>query len=199
MSTSSDIPKPVKLPYFHRTLSEQDSKLIGDIAPKKIEPTSSESCSGGKDVTGSAWNSAKTWEERDCTPWAKETIEEMFVEDYEITEEPFIITFSRVDSISGHASKTFVRGKPRYMYDFSFELAFDVDTIDTPGSKAYSGTIKVSDAANDQLDDIELAVTWKVEPPGPSKSKLNKTLTGKPARQLIRSRLEDFEKTFRER
>lgn len=33
-------PKPVKLPYFHRTLSPEDQRLIGDITPKPIDSTS---------------------------------------------------------------------------------------------------------------------------------------------------------------
>ena len=35
--SQTDAPKPVKLPYFHRTLSPEDQELIGDITPKPIK------------------------------------------------------------------------------------------------------------------------------------------------------------------
>lgn len=54
--------KSVKLPYFHRTLSEEDKKLIGDIAPKKIENSSASSVNVSTSLTTSApWNQGTTW------------------------------------------------------------------------------------------------------------------------------------------
>ncbi|KAJ1427043.1 hypothetical protein B484DRAFT_397314, partial [Ochromonadaceae sp. CCMP2298] len=54
--------KPVKLPYFHRKLSDQETALIGDITPKQIQAQPE-----SKLISGSVWNTANTWEERDCS------------------------------------------------------------------------------------------------------------------------------------
>ena len=66
-SMSESTLKPVKLPYFHRTLSEEDTQLIGSTAPKRIEPSADETQEDSKLSTSSKWNSAGTWEERDCS------------------------------------------------------------------------------------------------------------------------------------
>ncbi|CAN0330833.1 unnamed protein product, partial [Hapterophycus canaliculatus] len=54
--------------YFNNDLTEEAKALIGDIAPKKLEPAAAAGAgpaAGGNDV--SAWNKAGTWESRDMT------------------------------------------------------------------------------------------------------------------------------------
>lgn len=58
--------------YFNNDLTEEAKALIGDIAPKKLEPAAGAGGAGtgtggdgGNDV--SAWNKAGTWESRDMT------------------------------------------------------------------------------------------------------------------------------------
>lgn len=48
--------------YFNNVLSEDAKKLIGDIAPKKIEVTETVAAPDSKPGTGSAWNYAGTFE-----------------------------------------------------------------------------------------------------------------------------------------
>lgn len=81
-----------KTSYFHNELSEEAAKLIGDIAPKKLTENNgnNNNNNNGSNIVGSgknnndtitttdgtsAWNKAGTWEERDVTTWAIETIE----------------------------------------------------------------------------------------------------------------------------
>ena len=50
----------VKLPYFHRTLSEEETKILGDITPKRIEPSLNDISSSGRSMSiSSAWNQGK--------------------------------------------------------------------------------------------------------------------------------------------
>jgi tetratricopeptide (TPR) repeat protein len=60
--------------FFNNELDETAKKLIGDIAPKKLEASSSAAAAAlAVDPTGaggSAWNSAGTYEERILSPWA---------------------------------------------------------------------------------------------------------------------------------
>ncbi|CAN0519516.1 unnamed protein product, partial [Ectocarpus sp. 8 AP-2014] len=58
-----------KTTYFNNDLTEEAKALIGDIAPKKLEPATAavqDSTSGGGNEA-SAWNKAGTWESRDMT------------------------------------------------------------------------------------------------------------------------------------
>lgn len=57
------------MPYFHRELTEEEQKLIGDIAPKKVEVAPA--AAAPLVHQGSAWNSAGTFEEKLYTKWAE--------------------------------------------------------------------------------------------------------------------------------
>lgn len=54
--------------YFNNDLSEEAKALIGDIAPKKLEPAAAApGAEGAGGNAASAWNKAGTWESRDMT------------------------------------------------------------------------------------------------------------------------------------
>lgn len=57
--------------YFNNDLTEEAKALIGDIAPKKLEPAAAGGGAGAAEDGGgndvSAWNKAGTWESRDMT------------------------------------------------------------------------------------------------------------------------------------
>lgn len=89
-----------KTSYFNNELDEKTKELIGDITPAKITPTKdtgANATSAGAAAASSAegpkrldpgsgggggvssWNaSGTTWEERDCTDWAKERLKKHF-------------------------------------------------------------------------------------------------------------------------
>ena len=118
-----------KTSYFHNELSEDAKKLIGDIAPKKIDPTpaATTDTADGKSV----WNTAGTWEEKDCTVWATDTITDMLTKvTYALPSSspapnavlsiPKIIVQS-----SSHASFATVRTKKRYIYELDITVHWD--------------------------------------------------------------------------
>ncbi|KAL7454886.1 hypothetical protein ACHAWC_006477 [Mediolabrus comicus] len=120
-----------KTSYFDREISEETKQLIGDIAPKKIDPNApvaDDNAPKPLPVEGaSAWNKAGTWEEKDVTSWAKETLEAAL-----LTAEYILphgspspgahAVVSKVSKFDGHASFATVRGKKRYIYEFGFTL-----------------------------------------------------------------------------
>ena len=123
-----------KTSFFHNEQSDEVRKLIGDIAPKRIgsdtaDPSSPDAAaaSGGN----SAWNKAGTWEERDVTDWAAETLTaSLLTATYE--EAGTKARISRVTKMAdlhdgGHASVAAVRGKKRYIYEFGYKLEWELD------------------------------------------------------------------------
>jgi hypothetical protein len=66
--------------YFHRELSADEKKLLGDNSPKPISSDAAAaigSGSGKAAAGGSAWNAAGTWEEKNYSQWAKTRIKEI--------------------------------------------------------------------------------------------------------------------------
>lgn len=190
-----DKPKAVKLPYFHRTLSPEETALIGDTTPKPITEAVVDS-SAGKIASGSAWNSAQTWEERDCTKWAMEKLPKLFSEPEDLPKAGiFAVSIKELSNEQGSAQIAHVRGKARFIYELSFDLKFSVSLAD----KKYTGKVSVADVINDQLDDIELSVTWDKSPPGAELAAVRTAVIGGTAlRKLIRAKMATFEQDFRQ-
>uniref|UniRef100_K3W7J9 MYND-type domain-containing protein n=1 Tax=Globisporangium ultimum (strain ATCC 200006 / CBS 805.95 / DAOM BR144) TaxID=431595 RepID=K3W7J9_GLOUD len=156
-----DLPSDVRgykngLPYFHRELSHDEKKLIGDIAPQKIEvapavaaaPTAHE---------GSAWNTAGTFEERTFTKWAEQKWSDLFT-GAAYSEEKFTATFSAPEKVTGDASICVVRGKKRFLYDFNFTLPFEVSI---GGGTIYKGKYTMNEISNDEDYEISGRLTNK--------------------------------------
>uniref|UniRef100_A0A7S3GS10 Activator of Hsp90 ATPase AHSA1-like N-terminal domain-containing protein n=1 Tax=Spumella elongata TaxID=89044 RepID=A0A7S3GS10_9STRA len=189
--------KGVKLPYFHRTLSPEEMALIGDITPKAITVTA-DATATGKIASGSAWNSAQTWEERDCTKWAMEKLPTLFENKEDLAKaNQFIVQIKRLSNSQGSAQIAHVRGKARFIYELSFDLEFSV--TDEKTSKKYKGKVAVSDVINDQLDDIEFALSWTgASPPNAELSTVrNAVIGGNALKKLIRTKIAIFEEDFR--
>ena len=74
-----------KTTYFNREITEEEKVLLGDSTPKPLSSTTSsvsDKIEGNvKPVvgssTGSAWNTAGTWEERNVTAWAIKHVKEL--------------------------------------------------------------------------------------------------------------------------
>eukprot|EP00978_Attheya_sp_CCMP212_P039951 scaffold212897_cov37-Attheya_sp.AAC.1 len=134
-----------KTSYFHHEMTEEEKKLIGDIAPKRLEPSVQQTSSSElipeeeADVNGnnkkdtSAWNKAGTWEERNVSAWAKDTLTQALKEvTFEFPKGSpappgSVVTVSRVKHVSeGHASVATVRSKKRYMYEFHVSIEWEL-------------------------------------------------------------------------
>jgi hypothetical protein len=190
----------VRLPYFHRTLPPEESQLIGDITPKRIVECSAAEVVITSDspglVQGSAWNAAKIWEEKDYTPWAKQTIQSLFSDSPSFKFNETEVTVSEIEDLKGHANVTYSRGKPRYMYSVSFTLAIDIDVTE---GDSYTGKVTVEDVMNDVLDDIELSCNWTSRPSNTLLKECNTAAAGKPMKDFIISKIRLFEEEYQKK
>lgn len=180
--------KPVKLPYFHRTLSPQDAALIGDTTPKPITNSTAQNAPNDANRTvreASAWNAAQTWEERDCSTWGKSKVRELF----DSTNEE--VTFSNPSKVEGHASITHVRGRARFLYEWDFSV--DV-SVATSSNGTVTMTVDAGEVINDQLEDIVLTPNWKTK--GLTRDVQKAVL--KTVQDAIVEKMREFEAQFRE-
>ncbi len=194
--------KEVKLPYFHRTLSEQDSALIGDIRPKPIEATSVVLPAGGGEVLekklseSSSWNSAGTWESRNCTQFAKDMIPGL-VAPFDFSDSAGnLVKISSCDKPDGNAEIVHTRGKVRYIYDLT--LTLQIAASSGVEGKETKGTIAIESVMPGELDDLDLTLTFKSNPPNYTAVRKMVFDSSGPFRKEMKTRLEDFEKKFKE-
>ena len=198
---TTDQPKAVKLPYFHRQLSAEELALIGNISPTPIEcATAAEEAVLPSNMSSSAkWNVAQTWEERDVTAKAKDVLRATFDQSFGLsdatlaTAKGYSVNIDSLENISGSANITHVRGKPRYFYDWSFDLIVDISSTDA--SKTYTCKLTAEDVVNDQLDDIELTINWTgVRPPNDQLAVVKDLLTGKKTmKHTLKTKMQLFE------
>eukprot|EP00547_Thalassionema_nitzschioides_P001048 CAMPEP_0194210246 /NCGR_PEP_ID=MMETSP0156-20130528/8115_1 /TAXON_ID=33649 /ORGANISM="Thalassionema nitzschioides, Strain L26-B" /LENGTH=421 /DNA_ID=CAMNT_0038937571 /DNA_START=115 /DNA_END=1380 /DNA_ORIENTATION=- len=123
-----------KTTFFHNELSDEARKLIGDIAPKRLDPSTTiiPADAQGKNNT-SAWNKAGTWEERDLSSWAKDSVKNCLVGKFFTLDDSSpapgaTATITKLSKCDGHASFASVRGKKRYIYEFALKIEWKFET-----------------------------------------------------------------------
>merc|ERR1712176_1094650 len=128
-----------KTSYFHNELDEKSRALIGDIAPKKIENSNADAATAAKKSASkqgtSVWNTGGTWEEKDVSDWANKSLKELIHQaSYELPMSSpapgAVVTVSDVSKLEGHASVAVVRGKMRFIYEYSCSLDWKLDKTD---------------------------------------------------------------------
>ena len=138
-----------KTSFFDREISDDARRLIGDIAPKKIDgvdrggggaPAPTAAVAEG----ASAWNKAGTWEERDVTPWARETLSASLLgASYVLpggSPSPgAVASIVEVVELDGNASHASVRGKKKYIYEFSISVRWELALPSSSSSSSSSG------------------------------------------------------------
>jgi tetratricopeptide (TPR) repeat protein len=156
-----------KTSYFHRELSEDAARLIGDIAPQKLNAadTTEPAASAASQLQPgtSVWNTAGTWEEKDCSAWATSTLiqylEQATFEFPASSPAPGArLDVDRVTVTSGHASAAAVRGKKRYLYEFDVTVhwKFSHDNVSATGTMRFpdvDGTDSTYDVAEFKVTD----------------------------------------------
>lgn len=171
-----------KTSYFHNELSDDAKMLIGDIKPKQIEqPIQTTVVQEG----ASAWNQAGTWEEKDCTQSAKQSLGAALKE---VTCEPvpntlFIVLEAK---ITGTASLAMVRGKRRFLVEFGVTIDWMAGTV--KGQLGY-GDI---DGTMDEFDLTE----WRVDDGDANSVTIYKTNWDMALQECIRSWILRFPDEF---
>jgi tetratricopeptide (TPR) repeat protein len=138
-----------KTSYFHNELDDKAKALIGDIAPKKLDdPTKANSNPAIANQGTSAWNQAGTWEEKDVSQWAKDTLTKAIQQTTFTLPESSpapnaLVTVQKVKSLDGHASVAVVRGKTRFIYEYTCRLEWQLEQLD--GDLECKGSLAIPD------------------------------------------------------
>jgi hypothetical protein len=153
--------------YFTREQSEDEKKLLGNIAPKRLDVPSvpqrldsMQSVSSSK--SASVWNNAGTWEEKDTSEWCTSSLKS-FLKDAAVEVEVFSGKVSEVKNLTGDASVAFVSGKKRYVFDYSANIKYEI--MDEGDDVVAIGTLKLPDITSASIAELEVDVLpWKKAP-----------------------------------
>lgn len=164
--------------FFNNELDETAKRLIGDIAPKKLDaaqeakPLDSAALANGSSV----WNSAGTYEERLLTPWATSELRQRLsaiagrVEEggaaMDAREwasfagtsslESVEVCVTEVESVTGDAQVSMIRGKKKHLCDYCVELkwALTLKHSGNASTEVVAGKLSVLDITADREYEI---------------------------------------------
>ena len=136
-----------KTSFFTHEQTAEERALIGDIAPKRIEnATIAATPAARKNEDGvSSWNSAGTWEEKDVSRWAKESMMEK-LQGCEYSGRGVEVRTTKVVLEEASASRATVRGKRRFLFEFVVVAHWEATT---KGGGGAEGTLTFNDVAPD--------------------------------------------------
>lgn len=164
-----------KTSYFHNELDDKSRALIGDIAPKKIENPAPTAAAASKQGT-SVWNTGGTWEEKNVSEWANTSLTEAIRKaSYTLPSSSpapgAVVTVEQVSKLEGHASVAVVRGKTRFIYEYSCKLDWQLvqedEDLNCKGSLAIpdiDGTIAIGEGYEIHDFSIESVSNNSVKP-----------------------------------
>lgn len=140
--------------FFNHEMDEETKKLIGDIAPKKIDSASIPVLTSNGSGTGSAWNTAGTFESIGHTKWAHDRLREMLkLVSVKNEENTVAVAVTAVTDIVGDAEVTMLRGKRKHICDLSVTLQWIITNL--PSQTEVKGDLVISDITADE--DYEFA------------------------------------------
>jgi tetratricopeptide (TPR) repeat protein len=138
--------------YFDTERTAEEKALIGDIAPKRIDPATlvgeggegggsggvlgaaarggaggSGGGGGGRKKAGSVWNQAGTYEEKNVSEWARNALETALLRaSFTAASGEWSVRVAGVKDMKGDAEIVAMRGKRRHIFEFSFTLKWEV-------------------------------------------------------------------------
>jgi hypothetical protein len=174
--------------YFTREQTERERELIGSIAPRRLDESSTSpsptsnlvgvevgSGGGGGGSGPSAWNaSGTTWEEKDATDWCTKTLERCLLDtppsahysDTSLTT--YLASVRGVSDVKGDASVAIAGGKKRYIYDYHATVEYEISN--EGGEIAASGSLRLpevhsANTSSGNEEELEVEVlAWKKAP-----------------------------------
>lgn len=145
--------------------------------------------------TGSRWNSAGTWEEKDVGAIAHTELEQVLCDPafaiLVIESDGTKVRITRA-TITGDANLVCIRGKPRVGHEFKVCC----DWSGTFGSEEVSGKLEIDDLDSSDLDGIEIRPTGKS---GSDASKRAAEALKKGARAAFKRAAEELQRRILER
>lgn len=149
--------------FFNNDLDETAKKLIGDIAPKKLEVADTSVATETTTVNGSSvWNSAGTYEERQLTPWATAELKRCLgalAAHIDAPSAPGVesadICVAEVENITGDAQVSMIRGKKKHLCDYCADIKWTLTARLAGGAvETVSGKLQLLDISADQEYEI---------------------------------------------
>ena len=204
-----------KTSFFHHEQTEEEKRLIGDITPKRIDPSQLEQPTAGptkiEEKGTSAWNKAGTWEEKDVTDWAIESLETKVKQcEYDLPEgspdpnaEVKVTKVSKLISskVAGgtcHASVATVRGKKRYIFEFTLCVHWEMTLGDGRTCKGEMTFLDV-DGTHEVGDGYDVS-DYNVDSDTPPDARylLERFVRDQGLRRVIEKAMDDWIQLFRE-
>jgi tetratricopeptide (TPR) repeat protein len=186
--------------YFTRELSEDEKQKLGDIAPKKLEPSGSSnvptrlSTSTDGISRPSAWNKAGTWEEKDTTSWCNSQLRSR-LEDVTVTSK-YNVEILSVEELTGDASVAIAGGKKRYIFDFHAKLKYELTKPDT-GDKVASGILRLPDICSTSHEELEVIYDGWTKKPSTHMEK-HALVSRNELSEVIRAQIKNWVQDFNE-
>lgn len=147
--------------YFTREQSEEEKLLAAQRnAPKKLDSGSQQSDAAN---SGSKWNMAQTWEERDCGLWCRDRLTQRLKQTK--VESAVVCGFvTDATDMTGDASVALVSGKKRYIFDFHCNVNYEIRNRGSEEVIA-SGSMKLPDICSTHHEELEVMIDgWKKGP-----------------------------------
>lgn len=123
----------------------------GDYTPTPIAKSTHAETPTSTGLTTSSWNTAGTWEERDCTDLVKNQLSSVLNR----VAVPSC-NVSKVEKVEGEAQIVWARGKKRHLFDFTadVDLSISLDGSD----KARKVSLSLTDISPQSI--LEYTVKW---------------------------------------
>eukprot|EP00933_Yihiella_yeosuensis_P043335 TRINITY_DN3807_c2_g1_i4.p1 TRINITY_DN3807_c2_g1~~TRINITY_DN3807_c2_g1_i4.p1 ORF type:complete len:337 (+),score=94.11 TRINITY_DN3807_c2_g1_i4:76-1086(+) len=140
-----------KLTWYRHREWKPSAEPKKEFKPEKLDSSSASDSSpaAAKPQAGSAWNAAGTWEDRDVTSFAKDSLTQRLGSQPELDVAGGVMSVVSVTDVEGDASKPVIRGKLRHMFDLSFKIKFAFKWMDSDGQGRAEGSINIQDFTND--------------------------------------------------
>jgi hypothetical protein len=128
------------------------------VIPQKIDdPTQLQTVEpkGG----GSVWNAAGTYEEKDQTEWAKKELATILSAIRLELDGGGSVRCVEATGFQGDAGIHVVRGRKRYLFDFKFDVKFELELPDS--EQLFTGEIQVADFSSHDASDWEVCAPFR--------------------------------------
>jgi len=159
--------------YFTREQTEEEKKLLGDIAPQRLAaneqsfaPQRLEPGSAAANKSASAWNQAGTWEEKNTSDWCQSSLKK-HLECSKAELNPYVARVTEVAKMTGHASVAFASGKKHYVFEYDAIIKFEIIAAGGKGkTRIGKGEIYCPDISSATVDEeLEVQVRpWEDTP-----------------------------------
>jgi len=178
--------------------------VLSAAAPKPQQVSAdalpNSAASGG--LSGSEWNQAGTWEEKDTSAWVKERLTAC-LEQAAASSAGGSAKVSKVKSLAGEAQLVSVRKQLRHGYNFEAELSFSVSLNSADGSedgsRSFSGVLALPELVDAvQPRDLKVEARWKGAGPAEEFQAAAQELANA-LREDVRSQVASFVQEYRER